>query len=291
MPNTQIVTEFGISPIESLEGYIVAAGSSLVRATFEHSYFVDPERVRERTPYYPDRARFSGTHYPQLNMGDYANWSGDGRRVRLDANHRPQIAWEGYTRMPIQKKSGYGLRHIWGHPWDPDAFTAGWNLCYMPFWAGELTEDQHPHPDLVQAMRQASWDLYFRDNPVCEPPAFVQDPGIDLDSILGSQPLRIMHRESSRSGGRGQTTSSSIVGAEAGAFDHVKAFRRKTNQSWVNIYKGARFLQNKEHKPFNSKNTESSAKSCVRKICKEVDLSYAEIEELLVEHGLVEQQK
>ena len=103
MPNTQIVTEFGISPIESLEGYIVAAGSSLVRATFEHSYFVDPERVRERTPYYPDRARFSGTHYPQLNMGDYANWSGDGRRVRLDANHRPQIAWEGYTRMPIQK--------------------------------------------------------------------------------------------------------------------------------------------------------------------------------------------
>ena len=291
MPNTQIVTEFGISPIESLEGYIVAAGSSLVRATFEHSYFVEPERVRERTPYYPTHARTSNEHYPGLNKTDHANWSGDGRRVRLDDNSRAQIAWERYTRMPIQRRSGYTLRHIWGHPWDPDAFTAGWNLCYMPFWAGELTEDQHPHPDLVQAIRQASWDLYFRDNPVCEPPAFVQDPGIDLDSILGGQPLRIMHRESSRSGGRGQTATSSIVGAEASVIDQVKDIRRKASRSWVNIYEGARLLQDKEHTPFNSKKTESNAKSCVRKIYREVGLSYTEIEDLLVEHGLVEQQK
>ena len=24
------------------------------------------------------------------------------------------------------------VRHIWGEPWNPDASTAGWNLCYMP---------------------------------------------------------------------------------------------------------------------------------------------------------------
>ena len=34
----------------------------------------------------------------------------------------------------------------------------------MPFWAGMLTEEQHPHPELERAIRQASWDLYFRDN-------------------------------------------------------------------------------------------------------------------------------
>ena len=59
-----------------------------------------------------------------------------------------------------------------GHPWNPDAFTAGWNLCYMPFWAGMLTEDQHPLPELQLAIKQASWDLYFQDNQVCEPPDF-----------------------------------------------------------------------------------------------------------------------
>ena len=157
----------------------------------------------------------------------------------------------------------------------------------MPFWAGMLTESQHPHSGLEQAIRQASWDLYFRDNPVCEPPDFVQDPGIDLDSILGGQPLRIMRRESPRSGSRGQTATSSIVGAEASVIDHVRAIKRKANRSWVNIYKGARLLQGKEYEPFGTKDVEYSAKSCVRKIYREVGLSYAEIEELLVEHGLV----
>ena len=291
MPNTQVVTEFEISAIASLEGYIIDAGSSLLQATFAHTYFVDPEEVRKKTPYYRKHARSSNEHYPGLKKADHAIWSGDGRRVRLDDNSRAQIAWKGYTGMPIQRRSGYGVRHIWGHPWDPDAFTAGWNFCYMPFWAGMLTESQHPHSGLEQAIRQASWDLYFRDNPVCEPPDFVQDPGIDLDSILGGQPLRIMHRESSRSGGRGQTATSSIVGAEASVIDQVKDIRRKANRSWVNIYEGARLLQDKEHTPFNSEKTESSAKSCVRKIYREVGLSYTEIEDLLVEHGLVEQQK
>ena len=64
----------------------------------------------------------------------------------------------------------------------------------MPFWAGMLTEDQHPHQDLMQAVRQASWDLYFRENPVCQPLYFVADPGLDLGAILGEQPLLILSR-------------------------------------------------------------------------------------------------
>ena len=155
MLNTQIVTEFGISAIESLEGFIIASGTTLVRATFEHTYFAGPEDVRRRTPYYPNHARRSNEHYPGLKKADHAIWSGDGRRVRLDDNSRAQIAWQGYTGMPIQRRSGYGLRHIWGHPWDPDAFTAGWNFCYMPSWAGLLTEEQHANSELQQAIRQA----------------------------------------------------------------------------------------------------------------------------------------
>ena len=62
----------------------------------------------------------------------------------------------------------------------------------MPFWAGMLTERQHPHPKLGRAVRQAAWDLYFRHDPVCAPPDFVTDPGIDLDAVLGGQPVLIL---------------------------------------------------------------------------------------------------
>ena len=44
MPNIQFVTDFEISAIASLEGYIGDAGSSLIRAAFATTYFVDPER-------------------------------------------------------------------------------------------------------------------------------------------------------------------------------------------------------------------------------------------------------
>ena len=286
MPKTHIVTEFGVSAIESLEGFIVDAGSSLIRAAFGHTYFVAPERVRERTPYYPNHARRSNEHYPGLKKADHADWPGDGRRVRLAENSRAQIAWEGYTGMPIQRRSGYGLRHIWGHPWDPDAFTAGWNFCYMPFWAGMLTEDQHPNPELRQAIRQASWDLYFRDDPVGEPPMFVENPGIDLDSVLDGQPLRIMRREAPYSTGRSKVARPTVVATEGSVFDQVKTTRRQDNQSWVNIRKASRLLQCKEHEPFGTKNVENSAKSSVRKIQRETGLSPADIEVLLDKHGL-----
>ena len=118
MPETQIITEFSISAIESLENYFRNAGSSLIRAAFAHTYFVHPDKVRERTPFFHDRARFSREHYPGLPKGSFSTWSGDGRSVRLDDNQYAQSAWEQYTGTRIARGSGYGLRHIWGHPWD-----------------------------------------------------------------------------------------------------------------------------------------------------------------------------
>ena len=69
MPETQIISEFSISAIESLENYFRNAGSSLIRAAFAHTYFVHPDKVRERTPFFHDRARFSRVHYPGLVKG------------------------------------------------------------------------------------------------------------------------------------------------------------------------------------------------------------------------------
>ena len=194
MPNTRIVHAADIiPPIEALEGYFRDAGVTIIQATFTHSFFVDPDEVRRETPYYPNRARVSQEHFPGRSSGEQVVWAaGDGRLVTLDHNHYPQEAWVNYTGCEILRRSAYGLRHIWGNPWNPDAFTAGWNFCYMPYWAGMLTENQHPYEPLRDAIQQASWDLYFRHNPVCQPPDFVQNPGLDLRHILGDQPLLIM---------------------------------------------------------------------------------------------------
>lgn len=179
--------------IESLEGYFRDGGTSIVQAAFQHTYFVHPDAVLNNTPLFPNRARRSREYYPRIDKGQATTWKvGDGREIILDDNSRAQMAWERYTGSKLARRSGYGVRHIWGNTHNPDAFTAGWNLCYMPFWAGMLTEDQHPHSELQAAIRQASWNLYFSSNPVCEIPDFVKSPGIDLLVLLDGSPLKVM---------------------------------------------------------------------------------------------------
>ena len=264
-----------VSPVESLEGYFWNGSTTILRAAFEHSYFVLPDRVRQKTPYSPNRARYSREHYPELAKGDRATWQG--REVKLDDNAAAQRAWEGYTGHPIERASGYGVRHIWGHPWDPDAFTAGWNLCYMPFWAGMLTERQHPHPELEGAVRQAAWDLYFRDDPVCAPPEFVADPGLDLGVLLEGQPILLL------SGGSVRADRQPLrVGASDDEIDgHVREVRRSTHQSWSNLLKAVLSLQGKPHKPFGTPNVRASARSVVRRIGCETGLDLVALERRL----------
>jgi hypothetical protein len=178
-------------PVLTLGRYFRDGGISLIRAVFENAFFAAPELVRGNTPRFPGHARYSREHYPGLSRGELAVWQG--AQVRLDDNQRAQMAWARYTR-PLSRGVGYSICHIWGHPWDPVAFTAGWNLAYMPNWARNLTEDQHPHEAIRKAMRQASWDLFFRADPVCAPPAFVSDPGMDLGELLEDQPLLLLAR-------------------------------------------------------------------------------------------------
>ena len=148
-PNFRIKTDDIIPAIQSLEEYFREGGASLVQAAFQHTYFVHPQAILNKTPLFPERARRSREHYPGIDKGQSTIWkAGDGREIILDDNSRAQMAWKRYTGHGLSRHSGYGVRHIWGNTHNPDAFTAGWNLCYMPFWAGMLTEDQHPHPEL-----------------------------------------------------------------------------------------------------------------------------------------------
>ena len=274
-------------PIEAMEKYFREGGTSIIQAAFQHSYFAHPDDVKERTPYFPDRARYSRKHYGNLGKGTEATWSGDGRavRVRLDDNSRAQMAWERYTGRPLFRGSGYGVRHIWGEPWNPDFFTAGWNLCYMPFWAGMLTEKQHPHPKLEKAIKQASWELYYRDNPECEPPNGVKDQNLDLTYLLDNQPILVLGKESVAQPTHVETSSRSSANAPGDKAETIRTVRSQAHQSWSNIRKAVRALQGLPHDPFGTPNVENSAKSCVRKIQSETALGFAEIEAILDEQG------
>ena len=259
-----------------LERYLDKAGTTIVQAAFEHSYFIHPDKVRQKTPLYPDRARLSREHYPKCDRGDRGTWNG--REVRLSDNSLAQRAWAKYSGRSIERASGYGVRHVWGHPWDPNAFTAGWNLCYMPFWAGMLTERQHPHPELEAAIRQAAWDLFFRHDPVCALPHFVTDPAIDLDALLGGQPILVF------AGGEAVRANSRTLpsGASGDEIDErIREIRRASRQSWSNLLKAVQALQKKPHEPFGTRNVEATSKSTLRRIRRETRLDLAVLESRL----------
>ena len=266
------------NPIWTLQEYFREGGATVTQAAFAHSYFVDPESVRETVVYYSYRARRSREHYPGLGKGMEAVWTGNLREVILDDNSRAQRAWARYTGRPLSRGIGFSIRHIWGNPWNPDAFTAGWNLCYMPFWSGMLTEEQQRHEELERAIRQASWDLYFRTNPVCDPPDFVNDPGLDLETLLDGQPLLILKPISANQG-----RQPNVVAPVGDNLETVRFIRMQMHQSWSNIRKALRSLQNLDHEPFGTRNVENSSKTCVRRIQRETNLSLPEIELLVTE--------
>ena len=138
----RIQSEDLVPAIQSLQDYFRDGGASIVQAAFQHSYFIHPQAVLNNTPLSPERARRSREHYSGIDKGQSTTWeAGDGREIILDDNSKAQMAWEKYTGHRLGRGSGYGVRHIWGNTHNPDAFTAGWDLCHMPFWAGMLTED------------------------------------------------------------------------------------------------------------------------------------------------------
>lgn len=258
------------NPIEEMELLLAGAGLSIVQATLRYSFFIHPEAVRARCPYFPDRARMSREHYPSGDRGDRASWKG--QDVILGDNARAQMAWAKYTGRPVSRGSGYGVRHIWGHPWDANAFTAGWNLCYMPFWLGMLTEDQHPHPRVVAVIRQVSFDLYFRNDPVCAQPDFVRDPEFAMpadgaeDSVRLLRPMREPRAAQAR-----------VVAGTSKGVDRVIEIRKERNQSWTNLQKAARALMGRPHEPFGTPAVASSSKSVVRSMLRESMLTLDEL--------------
>ena len=66
---------------------------------------------------------------------------------------------------------------------------------------------------------------------------------------------------------------SANAGGEIRAEDVVRAIRAERHQSWSNIRKAIAALQGRPHAGFGTPNVEASAKSAVRKMCRETGLA------------------
>ena len=110
----RIHVEDPISAIGSLEGYFRNGGVSIIQAAFTHTYFAHPDAVREKTPFFPDRARRSREHYPNLDKGARSTWrAGDGCEVILETTRGPR--WPGSDTLdtdwrgdPVMEYGTYG---------------------------------------------------------------------------------------------------------------------------------------------------------------------------------------
>ena len=144
----------------------------------------------------------------------------------------------------------------------------------MPFRAGMLTERQHPHPMLEAAIREAAWDLYFRDDPVCAPPEYAANPGIDPDAILRGQPMLVFAGGSARADRRTLSSGSPVDDIDA----CIRETRRASRQSWSNLLKAVKSLQGKPNEPFGTRNVQATARSTVRRIQRETRWELAALE-------------
>ena len=111
----------------------------------------------------------------------------------------------------------------------------------MPFWAGMLTEDQHPHPELQAAIRQASWDLYFSANPEGKVPDFVSNAGINLAALLDGNPMKVLRRDTAHETTQQSLRSPRVRGAALSitldppnSEDFLHALLR-TKKAWIQV--------------------------------------------------------
>jgi hypothetical protein len=82
---------------------------------------------------------------------------------------------------------------IWERVYDPDCFTAGWNLCLMPGFLKLFTEQQDRIPLLHQVIQQAAFNLYFQGEGIgIQTPPYVTAPGLDLSADFPKLGLNLL---------------------------------------------------------------------------------------------------
>jgi len=171
-------------------------GSEEALAAFllSHTYFLSPDRIRQRieksgsAAWFPDCVRASRLHHKGKHKKDSSEWQG--RAVNVCDNTKARLAFASFSGLVMAgdkegRIRGYHVAHIWERVYDPDCFTAGWNLCLMPGFLKLFTEQQDRIPLLHQVIQQAAFELYCKDSALgLRIPPFVTDPELDLNALF-----------------------------------------------------------------------------------------------------------
>jgi hypothetical protein len=175
---------------------------SLARFLLRHTHFLSSERIRQRyenkgsAAWFPDCVRGSREHHKGKQKKDQSVW--EGRTVKVCDNTKARSAFALFSGLVMAgdkeaRIRGYHVAHIWERVYDPECFTAGWNLCLLPGFLKLFTEQQDRIPLLHQIIQQAAFDLYFKDKAVGFPtPPFVTNPGLDLSARFPSLTLNLL---------------------------------------------------------------------------------------------------
>jgi hypothetical protein len=176
----------------------------LARFLLQHTYFIEPARIRQRyeetgsAAWYPRFVRESKEHHKGKRKKDESVWQG--RSVTVTDNTKARAAFASFSGLEMagdveRRIRGYHVAHIWERVYDPDCFTAGWNLCLMPGFLKLSTEQQDRIPLVHKVILQAAFNLYFRGDVIGMPtPTYVTDPGLDLSTEFPDLRLNLLPR-------------------------------------------------------------------------------------------------
>ncbi|MBD64741.1 MAG: hypothetical protein CME62_06015 [Halobacteriovoraceae bacterium] len=171
--------------LNSLELFKQVTGKStdeVILMMLNSTLFIHPEVVRETPVKFPNAVRESNEYHAGVKRRQKSIWMGE--EVSVHDNSKARLAFGQYANLVMKGKHrnvpiGLHVTHIWERVFDPEFFTAGWNICLMPDFLKIYTEKQSGTDYIARCLKQAGFDLYFKSG-VVAPNEYVVDPGIDL---------------------------------------------------------------------------------------------------------------
>jgi hypothetical protein len=176
--------------------------TAFARFLLSHTYFISPDRIRQHieknhtAAWFPKCVRASRQHHAGKQRKEPSVW--ENRDVTVCDNTKARLAFAKFTGLVMagdreHRIRGYHVAHIWERVYDPDYFTAGWNICLMPGFLKLFTEQQDRIPILHEVIQRAAFDIYFEKGSIGLPtPSFVSAPVLDLATILCGAAINLL---------------------------------------------------------------------------------------------------
>ena len=160
------------SPLAIFEWATGKPEDEVTRIVMNASLFIHPEAVRRKPVQYPNSVRSSKIHHSGKKLHETSKWQDQDVKVR--GNLRARMAFGRYINRKLNGKRrdvaiGWDIAHIWGRVYDPEYFTAGWNIVLIPSFLRVLTEEQSNLPVFSKCLQSLAWRLFFEKNPVAAP--------------------------------------------------------------------------------------------------------------------------